>query len=252
MKKIIFTLLLSFSLLAVSNAQILNFNKGLLQNDSIKWLGRLSVFFTLIDQEVSVANMGYNVDVIRKFKRHSIMAISKLSFATSNNETLLSDGYAHVRAIFNRNKKLGEEVYGQIQYNAIRGMQDRNLLGAGLRYKMFDKNKYGIILGAAIIKEWENWKFEEEVVSKNLWKSSNYISFFGDVNNHFHFNIISYYQATYTDFFSPRVSLEVNINLSITAKLIFTSNFTMAYDNAPVIPINNTVYKFKNGIGYRF
>ncbi len=252
MKKTIFTLLLSFTLLSFSNAQILNFNKGLLQNDSVKWLGRLSVFFTLIDQEVSVANMGYNVDVIRKFKRHSIMAISKLSFATSNNETLLSDGYAHVRAILSRNKKLGKEVFGQIQYNAIRGMQDRNLLGAGLRYKIYNKNKYGIIVGSAIIKEWENWKFEEELVSKNLWKSSSYISLFGDVNSHFHFNIISYYQATYTDFFSPRVSLEVNINLNITAKLIFTSNFTMAHDAAPVVPIQSTIYKFKNGIGYRF
>ncbi|MCF6359670.1 MAG: hypothetical protein L3J29_02790 [Cyclobacteriaceae bacterium] len=252
MKKIFFTLLLSFLLFSFSNAQILNFNKGLLQNDSVKWLGKLSVFFTLIDQEVSVANMGYNVDVIRKFKNHSVMAISKLSFATSNNETLLSDGYAHVRAIFNRNERFGEEVYAQIQYNAIRGLEDRNLIGAGMRVKIYDKNKYGVIFGSAIIKEWENWNFEGETTHKSLWKTSNYISLFGDVNNHFHFNVISYYQATYTDFFSPRVSLEVNVNLNITAKLIFTSNFTMAYDNAPVIPIKSTIYKFKNGIGYRF
>ncbi len=252
MKKIFFTLLLTFTLLSSSNAQILNFNKGLLQNDSVKWLGKLSVFFTLIDQEVTVANMGYNIDVIRKFKNHSVMAISKLSFAASNNETLLSDGYAHIRGIFNRNSNIGEEIFGQIQYNAIRGLQDRSLLGAGFRFKIFDKNKYGIILGSAVISEWENWIYEEVVTSKSLWKSSNYISLFGDVNSHFHFNIISYYQATYTDFFKPRVSLEVNINLNITAKLVFTSNFTMAHDAAPVVPVQSTIYKFKNGIGYRF
>ena len=252
MKKIIFNLIICFALINTSNAQILNFNKGLLQNDSIKWLGKLSVFFTLIDQEVSVANMGYNVDVIRKFNNHSVMAISKLSFAASNNETLLSDGYAHIRGVFNRNNKLGEEVFGQIQYNAIRGMEERSLLGVGLRLKVFDKNKYGVLLGTGIIREWEDWKYNEDITSNALWKSSNYISLFGDVNNHFHFNIISYYQATYSDFFNPRVSLEINLNLNITSKLIFTSNFTMAHDNNPVIPIKNTIYKFKNGIGYRF
>jgi uncharacterized protein DUF481 len=252
MKKILFSIILSVVAYNYSTAQILNFNKRNLQNDTVKWLGQINVFFTAIDQEVSVANMGYNVDVIRKFKKSSLMAISKLSFASSNSETLLSDGYAHIRAVFNRHKKLGEEVFGQIQYNAIRGLDDRNLVGAGFRYIILDKEKYGILAGSGVIQEWENWIYQELKTSTSIIKSSNYISLFGDVNEHFHFNIISYYQASFSSFFKPRVSLEINLNLNITEKLKFTSNFTLYYDKIPVVPIDNFVFKFKNGLGYRF
>ena len=139
MKKIATLVVLYFAIIGSSNAQILNFNKGLLQNDSVKWLGQVNIFFNAIAQEVSVANMGYNFDVVRKFERHSIMAISKLSFATSDSEILLSDGYAHLRGVFNRNKKFSEELFAQIQYNAIRGLNDRNLIGFGFRYLLLDK-----------------------------------------------------------------------------------------------------------------
>ncbi len=98
------------------------------------------------------------------------MGISKLSFASSNSETLLSDCYVHVRGVFNRNK---------------------------------------------------------------------------NVNEHFHFNIISYYQASLRSIFNPRVSLEINLNLNITKKLKFTSSFTLYYDNKPVVPIDNYVLKLK-------
>ncbi len=253
MKKIVFPALLALLFWQGNvQAQILNFNKRLLQNDTIPWLGQIRVYFTFIDQEVKVANMGYNFDIVRKFKKHSLMAISKLSFASSDSEILLSDGYAHLRFIFNRHKRFGEEVFGQTQYNAIRGMDDRNLVGAGFRFLFINKEKYGLIAGTAVMQEWENWTYNGELTSTNLTKSSNYIMLFADVNRQFHFNIASYYQATYTSFFTPRISLEVNLNLNITKKLTFTSNFIMYYDNLPVVPIDNFVYKFKNGLGYRF
>ena len=252
MKKLLLIFIVFIFSINNINAQILNFNKGALQNDSVKWLGQVNVFFNAIAQEVTVANMGYNFDVIRKFNKHSVMAISKLSFASSDSETLLSDGYAHVRGVFNRNNKFSEEVFGQTQYNAIRGLNDRNLLGAGLRYLVFDKDKYGMLIGVGLIQEWENWTHNEVQTSTSLLKTSNYISFYGDVNEQFHFNIISYYQAPLSSLLNPRVSLETNLNLKITEKLKFTSSFTIYYDDKPVVPIDNYVLKFKNGLGYRF
>lgn len=252
MNKFLISILLLVSIHTLSNAQILNFNKGILHNDSVEWIGQVNVFFNAIDQEVSVANMGLNIDVIRKFEKHSLMAISKLSFASSNKETLLSDGYAHIRGVLNRNKKLSEEFFGQIQYNAIRGLEDRNLIGIGLRYSLLNKDKYRVLIGFGAMQEWENWIYEEVTTNTNLIKNSSYVSFYGDLNEHFHFNIISYYQAAFSSFFDPRISLETNLNLNITQKLKFTSSFTLYYDHKPVVPINNYVFKLKNGLGYRF
>jgi len=252
MKKIATLVIFIMSIGILSNAQILNFNKRALQNDSVKWLGQVNVFFNAISQEITVSDMGYNFDVVRKFDKHSVMAISKLSFASSDGEILLSDGYAHVRGVFNRNNKFSEEVFGQTQYNAIRGLDDRNLLGIGVRYLVFDKEKYGILVGVGFIQEWENWTYNEMLTSKSLLKTSNYISFYGDVNEQFNFNVISYYQASLNSIFNPRLSLEINLNLKITEKLKFTSSVTIDYDNKPVVPIDNYVMKFKNGLGYRF
>ena len=253
MKKLLLIfIVLTLSSISSLDAQILNFNKRTLQNDSVKWLGQINVFFNAIAQEVTVANKGYNFDVVRKLNKHSVMAISKLSFATSDSEILLSDGYAHVRGVFNRNNKFSEEVFGQIQYNAIRGLDDRNLIGAGVRYLLFNEEKYGMLVGVGFIQEWENWTYNEIQTSTSLLKTSNYISFYGDVNEQFHFNVISYYQASLNSIFNPRLSLEINLNLEITEKLKFTSSVTIYYDNKPVVPIDNYVMKFKNGLGYRF
>lgn len=196
--------------------------------------------------------MGYDVNVIRKFKKYAVFAISKLHFATSDSETLLSEGFAHARIILNRHNRLRQEVFIQTQYNAIRGLEDRNLIGAGLRYLAISKPKYALLVGSSLIQEWENWKFNDEITSNSILKSSNYILLFGEVNEHFHFNIITYYQATFNEFFKPRIATEINLNLNITQKLVFTSNITAFYDSQPVIPIQNFVYKFKNGLGYRF
>ena len=252
MKKIKLTFIIILVLSISSNAQILNFNKRLLQNDTIKWLGKMGVFFNAIDQEVSIANLGYDIDMIRKFDNMSLMAISKLSFATSNGDILLSDGYAHVRGVINRRKKLNEEIFGQIQYNAIRGLEDRFLIGGGFRYLVVDKEKYGVLAGMGLIHEWENWVYDEVKSSTSILKSSNYVSFYGDVNKHFHFNLISYYQASFESLFVPRISLEVNLNFNITKRLSFTSSFTLYYDKKPVVPIDNFVFKFENGLGYQF
>ena len=250
-KLLIVFIALIFSITGIK-AQILNFNKGLLQNDSVNWLGQVNVFFNATAQEVSVANMGYNFDVVRKFNKHSIMAISKLSFARSSSETLLSDGYMHLRGVFNRNNKLSEEVFVQTQYNAIRGLDDRNLVGLGIRYLTLNKEKYGMLVGVGFINEWENWTYNDNLTSTNLLKISNYISFYGDINEQFHFNLISYYQAALHTLLNPRLSLEVNLNLKITKKLRYTSSFTIYYDDKPVVPIANYVLKFKNGLGYSF
>lgn len=252
MKKINLTFIIILVLSLSSNAQILNFNKGLLQSDTVKWLGKIEFFFSAIDQEVSIANLGYDIDIIRKFDNTSLMAISKLSFATSNGDVLLSDGYAHVRGVINRRKKLSEEIFGQIQYNAIRGLEDRFLIGGGLRYSIIDKGKYGILAGIGLIHEWENWVYDEVKSSTSILKSSNYISFYGDVNKQFSFNVISYYQASFQSLFVPRISLEVNLNLNITKRLSFTTGFTLYYDKKPVIPIDNFVFKLENGLGFRF
>lgn len=252
MKKLLPLIIVFIFSIGSINAQILNFNRNFLHNDTVKWVGNVSVFFTAIDQEVSVANMGYDVNVIRKFKKHAVFAISKLHFASSDSETLLSEGFAHARMIFNRHNRLRQEIFIQTQYNAIRGLEDRNLIGVGFRYLAIEKPKYALIVGTSLLQEWENWTYNGEISSNRLIKSSNYILLFGEVNEHFHFNSIIYYQATFDDFFKPRVAIEINLNLNITKKLVFTSNITAFYDSNPVIPIQNFVYKFKNGLGYRF
>ena len=252
MKKYLLLLILLAAGAERTEAQILNFNKYMLQNDSLKWLGLVGLNFILIDQEVQVFNMGANFNVVRKFRQHSILAISKFSFASSNKELLLSDGYLHARMIFNRKKRVGEEVFYQIQYNAIRGLQERNLAGGGLRFWLFDNDNYAMILGIGAMMEWEEWAYQDSYAVTSVFKSTNYLSLFADVSPNFNFNVISYYQARYDTFFKPRISLEINLNLKITSKLKFTSNLTMFYDNVPLVPIDNFVYRFKNGLTYHF
>ncbi|MEN7546810.1 DUF481 domain-containing protein [Rapidithrix thailandica] len=253
MKKAFLLISLHFVCIALQ-AQILNIEKSRLDNDTTGWLGSFEVQIDLVKQEQHTLDLGSNLHALRLTPKNAYMVIADIEIVRSEKEDLISNGYLHMRMTMNFKRKLSEELFGQIQYNDVLGMQHRYLGGAGARLTLLDRKKIAMAFSAGVMYEVENWKSEEEIseINNTLWKSTSYLSLRWKVSENVDFNMINYYQARFTDFFAPRVSSDINLRFKINKRFSFGSKFSVIYDAAPVVPISNLIYSLKNGLSYNF
>ncbi len=249
----------------VSSAQILKVDKGSLDADSSGFfLGSIDANFNLnnrsttADKEVIFKGLNANADLVYMSKKHAYILINNLNYFTSTGGPLISTGYIHFRTNFLRKRKLSYELFTQIQYDDGRNMPFRYLNGGGIKYNLLETEEAELYIGLGIMNEEEHWKSianDGNIIEKNIWKTSDYISAKIKFNEFVNFNLITYYQGGYdsdSKVFRNRVSGDAVLTVKISDRLAFLTSFTAQYEDKPIIPINNFVYSLTNGLKWSF
>lgn len=246
-------------------AQILKVDKGSLDADSSGYFsGSIDINFnmnnrsTTAEKEVTFKGLDGKADLVYMSKKHAYILINNINYFKSTGGPLISTGYAHFRINFLRKRKISYELFTQIQYDDGRNMPYRFLKGGGVKINLLEKEKSTLYVGVGIMHESEHWKDinqESNIIHKNIWKTSSYISGKIVFNEHVNFNVITYYQAGYdydSDVYRNRVSGDAVITVAISDRLAFLTSFTAQYEDKPIIPINNFVYSLTNGLKWKF
>ncbi|MGK7389837.1 MAG: DUF481 domain-containing protein [Candidatus Cyclobacteriaceae bacterium M2_1C_046] len=209
------------------------------------------------EEDIIYRGLEANIDLSYLSAKHAYILLNKLNYFKITNGPLISTGYIHGRTNFLRKRKLSYELFSQLQYDDGRRMPFRYLLGGGLKLKILDGSKGSLFAGIGIMNEIEHWQpfGTENIVDKQIWKNTNYLS--GDIqpSENFKINITSYYQGGYddeSDIFRSRISGDLQISAQITGKLAFTTNFILLYESDPIININPVVYSLTNGLKLNF
>lgn len=246
-------------------SQILKVNKSNLDADSSGYfMGNLTFDMNINNQsataEENIVFRGITAgsDLVYIADKNAYILINKLNYFKSTGGPLLSTGYTHLRFNFERKKKLSYLSFTQVQYDQGRNMPFRALIGGGLKYALIRRNKSGLYASTGLMHEKENWQVltTEEIIHKSLWKSTNYISgniVFGKSNTIL--NMIIYYQVgrdQKADVFRNRISGDISLTFAMTNKLSFATNFSLQYEDKPIIPINSFVYTLNNGLKWTF
>lgn len=189
--------------------------------------------------------------------KHAYIAIGKLAYTENNSSSILNNGYFHVRTNFNYKKRWSQEAYGQIQYDNFRGLTDRYLLGAAIRWRALKSNKLTLAIGSGPMYENEIWRkpTEEGVENVTFIKLSTYLIIRWDISPNVYFNTTLYHQVGYDnsiDAARNRLSSNTNFNFKISKFLTFTTNIAMAYEDKPIIPITKFIYGVENGLTLTF
>ncbi|GAA4827482.1 DUF481 domain-containing protein [Algivirga pacifica] len=257
----LFLIILPFGL----HAQILNVEKERSNGeDSTQWVGNVTAAFSLKKQQVEAMEFNLASNAAYFSEKHAYILVGEIESLRGDGEFILSHGFGHFRTNLMRKNKLSYELFSQIQYDDIRGMKNRWLTGAGLRYTMREKDTYQIAIGTGAMYEAENWYWTiEEDNEAEGWqkgdilspsperlKSTSYISLKYDISSKSFLNFITYYQAKFDSFHLPRISGEFNLNIGISKHLAFTTKATYWYDAAPDIPIDKTNYSIQNGLTF--
>jgi putative salt-induced outer membrane protein YdiY len=236
------------------NAQILNIESFRLEKDTAKvFLGNVGFGFSAKKQTVSVSRYNSNVNSVYLSQQHSYMLLSTLSLVKIDNQNVLSEGYAHYRMNFFRKKIFSTEQFNQIQYDKGRGMDSRLLTGLCLRYRILNTPRWSISANTGLMYEIENWSNAHQQQQSHLVKSSSNLTIKAKITPTLSLYMITYYQARPDQyFFRPRLITDTSLQLKISTKFSFNTQYVATYDDRPIIDIPHLIYAVNSSILYNF
>lgn len=188
---------------------------------------------------------------------HFYMVLGEISYVENNANKILNNGNIHLRTTFNYRKKLSPELFAQAQYDDFRGLSDRLLGGAALRWNMMRENNFLLTFGTGPIYEYERWRdfTSDNVKEVRFIKISTNVIIRWTIGEYIDFNSVFYYQVGYDNSINStrnRVTNSSNLNFQISEKISFKTGLRFAYEDRPIIPITKFIYSVENGISLNF
>ena len=149
-------------------------------------------------------------------------------------------------------------MFMQGQYDDGRNMPLRLLEGIGLKFRLSNTPHLKLYLATGIMYEYERWRYtqaEGGEITKGLIKSSNYLNSKYKINDKVQLNSTLYYQGGYDgddEVFRNRINGDCYLEVKLTERLSFLTNFSCQYEDKPIIPIKKFVYALSSGLKLNF
>jgi len=235
-----------------AQAQILNVERERLENhdSSNIWLGSLGLGFNLQQQQTRVLTWTNSVNVAYITPKNQLMFIGNYENVNGEGEDLVQNGYLHTRLNLGWKEKFSYEIFGQAQFDQVRGINNRLLAGAGIRWQplTYEREYTTLAFGPGIMYEHEDWSFAEQDSVTDFIKTSTYLNIQSSLTENIDLNWIGYYQARFESLDKPRLSTEISVNFKLRKNVMFSTQFSLLYDAAPVVPTDDLIYTWDNVI----
>lgn len=147
--------------------------------------------------------------------------------------------FSHIRYIETTTlENLNKEAYIQLSDDEFKGIKNRLLAGAGVRYNVFGNDYYGrTYLGASAYGEHVIYGNNSVDPTENNVRGNFYIAYRLRLNEDSEFNALAYYQPRvdkFEDFYS---SSTLGLQLHIYLSLFLNFKLTHEYDSRPAIDV---------------
>ena len=251
MLRSVLVLLLVSSFSRVS-AQIVNIEslRSFVDTNGFHGVENFNIGYTKNTREL--LNVTNNLSLKYEKERSAWLFLNTLDVLMANNETLEQNLFFHLRYNYKQNDWLIYEAFTQYQKNVPLRISDRVLAGLGPRFKIMEKEKSSIYVGAILMYEYDDER-NTEIVNKDV-RLSNYLAVNVEIEGKFKWANYLYYQPRVDKFEDFRTSLQSQLQIQIIKRLAFATTLNLAYDAFPVEDpaIPEFTMKWTNGISYRF
>jgi len=250
--KHIFILILSFQFLTETKAQLINIESWRsTMRDTLQ--GQVAFALQLTQNTKSIHQITNSIGIHRNQKAHTFLFLNNILFVQVNNEKLVNSGYQHFRYnyTFRDTGRFTLEGFVQHQYNSVRFLKTRFLLGFGPRLKIIDKPNFYMFFASPLMYEYEELTNNLEQKS-NLLKGDIYISTGAEINSQISFWLVTYYQPDILNFSDFRLSTDSGVKFVIYKRLSISFVYSVSYDSQPPSTIPKTFYTFNNVVSYSF
>lgn len=247
-----------------AQGQILNAEAFQSQNEPTeKWSGQTSFGLNIDKQRTLIYSAFIDADLSYRVGDYSILTASRMRVTGTGEDLLLNGGFLHFRLRDNTGKLLLMEHYTQYQWDGVRGLKNRYLLGSNLRQRLQHDSKGSLYAGFGAFFEHELWGYaavpsdrrSDDLVdiNMNLLKFNAYFRFLRKITPTLRVASTFFYQARPEYFFNDfRLAGNFSLVFPVTKKLEFNLSYDGIYDTAPIVPIEKFYFTLSNRFVLRF
>ncbi len=167
---------------------------------------------------------------------------------------LTNKGMVHGRIIRKFTQHLLLESFIQKQFNESILLNDRNLVGGGIRFATHPpKSKFNLYLGIGAM--WEHERINDAEIGEittRIIRSTNYINWTGRLDERITTSATGYYQVHVERVQDYRILFQGSVTFRVTTKLAFPIRLNFRYDSEPPTGIQKHDVEIFNGLSYTF
>ena len=249
MKKFLCLLLLAIP--GFLSAQLVNIESRRMQTDSIRFVLNADFSFNHTNNdgiEVNQLDAIVTSQVKSKDLKKIYLLLGNYKLIDADEKNLQNSWFLHGRFNYKFNALLRLEAFIQGQYNELLVVEQRNLVGLGLRVKWMDKENFTGYTGNSYLYEMEH--SDEAGTTEYNHRNSTYLSLsYFPKSNRFSLANTLYYQPLYEDFSDYRIleQFRLDVPLSSWFKVFALFNYYLDSDT----PLGSREYtsNFNFGIG---
>jgi len=231
-------------------SQVVNV-EGKRQSDQKGWSG--STLFSFDYNRSAQIDWEFNNTTYLQWDNDSwsILLLNEINIDQAGGVEFENDGFQHIRLSKHINTRFTSETFIQNQFDPVRRIENRKLMGTGVRVKLIKKNFVGI---AAF---YERELLTPDIINPDVRinqdvRLSSYLQFDIDISKNIQFLSTTYFQPNIKLFSDYRLSTESQLNFQITSNLQITNTVEAMYDSSPASGVNDLTYRLHNGIQYTF
>ncbi len=197
---------------------------------------------------LTMNQIGLSPNIILLRSRNEYKLLGGYSFLSEQGENIMNSGYIHLRHNFKISERLKTLAFYQVQFNEVLLLNQRQLFGLGLRYRLIDKDSLSYDISAGPMREYEMLDGASlepgETIATSFTRASIVSSFSWEAGKNFSIHHVLYYQPYLSDFSDFRLLNDLNFVVSLSKYFSLVTAVTTRYDNLPP----STLKKFDNAV----
>lgn len=172
---------------------------------------------------------------------NDIKLLGGYTYLQSGGNDILHNGFVHLRHNYNLTDRLKTIGYYQIQFNEMLLLTNRQVLGAGLRYKFVDKRTIHFDMGGSLMREFEQLnedKIDPGEISQTRYFRLGMLTSLGfNIGENARVHNVLYYQPYLGGFSDYRLLSDLSLTVNIIKHFDLVTSLTTRYDSQPPAPL---------------
>ncbi len=245
----IFLLSVLFLIPGLLSAQLVNIEGKRMQTDSVRFALNADFSFNHSNNDGTQVNQidaALTTQLKSKDLRNIYFLLGNYKLIDSGEENLQNSWFLHGRYNYQFNELLRFETFIQGQYNQLLIVEQRNLIGAGLRVKWVDKKRFTGYAGNSYMYEVE---YSERAGTTNYnHRNSTYLTLsYTAKSNKFSIANTVYYQPLYRDLNDYRILEQFRMDIPLSEWFKVFTIYNYYFDSKT--PLNTREYTSNLSIG---
>jgi len=205
--------------------------------------------------EVLELAVEYRLDYVKQNNFHSFMVINLENGYEKENDLpkniINNKGFAHLRITKDLFKNYQMEIFTQYEFNKLLLLNDRYLLGTGLRIGLQNSELLNTYIGTGLMVEKEIYDLDSNQ-EKNLLRSTNYIKNNIVLSSNIDLSNTTYFQIASDNFNDYRILYDGGLIFHVNESFAFTIELKYRYDNDPQGNLGSGYIQISNGMSFNF